>query len=114
MQIVALTPEVAGKIVWWRSLSDRERAAWVLAITKAKGATKQDLTDHLGLKYNSVHAWMTGDARCDWARRMAVAHALGEDQTWEPTPAQFTEALREFDALRPPSTPKKKRKRTAH
>lgn len=109
MQLVTVTPDFAAARARWDGMTDRERAAFIVAAITAAGINKTELADRLGLKYGSVHAWTTGDSECDWARWMAIAVAVDFTPTWEPAPLVLAKAQREVDALRPAP---KKRKRT--
>jgi len=101
MQVVPVDPNIAFAQARWDSLTDRERAARIIAAVKAQRTNLTELALRLGLRYASVHAWTTADAHCDWARWMAISLALGLPQTWEPSESQLTAALDRFDKLRP-------------
>lgn len=112
MQLVPVDPEIVFAQAKWDALTHRERGARILAAMAAGKINKTELAELLHLSYPSVHAWIVGEAFCDWARWMAVVTAVGLKQTWIPPQALLDQGLREVDALRPPSSaPKKKRAR---
>jgi hypothetical protein len=88
MQIVPMTPEIAGAQVRWDALSKVERGTWIQAAMDATGSRTQALADRLFVTFPAVHAWLLGESECDWSRWMSVTLALGLPETWRPTDAQ--------------------------
>ena len=114
MLLVPITPQIASAQVVWEQLSERDRGEWILAAIKEAKTSKSEVAERLDISFQALNAWITGDAKADWARRMAVALACDLKETWEPTPAQLAAARKEIAALlakRPPKDEEKKPKK---